>query len=164
MNNTYNDKIAENVPQRLETSEGAEILCKTLFETTADLISLLERETSLLRKAKTEDITVLQVRKQALSVTLTKSMGVLRDNAEYIKMAAPGHIDQLKDQQRQFQKSLEANHDALSAMKAVSEQLIHTIAAKAGEKRSGPDTYGKDAGLSNAQKVGAGAISIDTTL
>lgn len=150
--------------KRLETPQDAEALCTNLMEATGELISVLERETALVRKAQYQDLSALHLKKQSLSTILTRNMELLRENADYIKKSAPNQVAQLKEQQRQFQKSLDSNHDALKAVTAVSEQLIQTIASAVGERRGGPQTYGKNAGVSTPKPNQPAAISVDTRL
>ncbi len=163
MSTTHHADAAHDQPVT-DTAEAAEALCDRLMDHTADLLSVLERETGLLQHGKAYEITALQARKTALSAALMRDMGVFRRDAEFIHAAAPTRIDAIRDQHAHLQKSLRANQDALAAMKAVTESLLHTIAAKAGEQRTGPEVYGKDAGLSGADPVGAAAISVDTKL
>ena len=151
-------------PQRIETAEEALSLCDRLLEVTADLVSVLERETGLLRKAKVQDLSALHVRKQSLSVALHRDIGLLRDNSEFIKMAANEKIQDLKAQQVHFHKSLAANQNALTAVKAVSEQLLQTIASKVHKPRRGPEVYGRDAGVTAGDNRHSAAIAVDTTL
>lgn len=149
---------------RLKSPEAAAELCSGLMETTAELISVLERETSLLKKRQTDDLRALHLKKNALTATLTQNLNILKTNADYIKMAVPEQVDDLKAQQRHFQKSLSANHDALSAMKAVSEQLVQVIVKKVEETKGGPQTYGKSANVAPARVHQPAAITLDTTL
>ena len=146
------------------SAEAAEALCDRLMNQTGDLLSLLDRETSYLQRGKAHEITALQARKTALSSALMRDMAIFRRDAALVRAAAPGRVDAIRDQHQQLQKSLQANQDALAAMKAVTESLLHTIAATAGERRNGPEIYGKDAGFSPATPVGGSAISVDTTL
>ncbi|MGI9385790.1 MAG: hypothetical protein ACR2OX_00025, partial [Methyloligellaceae bacterium] len=80
-------KTQETPLPRIETAEEALSLCDRLMEVTADLISVLERETALLRKAKVQDLTALHVRKQSLSAALHRDLELLRRNADFVKMA-----------------------------------------------------------------------------
>ena len=128
-----------------ETPEAAEALCDRLMNQTGDLLSLLDRETSYLQRGKAH-------------------MAIFRRDAALVRAAAPERVDSIRDQHQLLQKSLKTNQDALAAMKAVTESLLHTIAATAGERSKGPEVYGKDAGLSPAAPVGGAAISVDTTL
>ncbi|MDA7948880.1 MAG: hypothetical protein MPJ78_15565 [Hyphomicrobiaceae bacterium] len=149
---------------RIETTQAAQALCKRIHETTTDLIDLLDRETAMLKKGKPGEIESVHVRKAALNALITRDMSVFRRDAEFIKMAAPGEINAIKEQHAQFKKSLDANHDALVAMKAVSESLLHTIATRAKTHTAGPETYGQDADVSVGDATGRSAISVNTVL
>lgn len=149
---------------RIETAEAAQELCTRLLETSAELVDLLDRETAMLKQGKAHDIGTLQVRKAALNAMLTRDMSLFRRDADYITMAAPQEINLLKEQHAQLQKSINSNQDALIAMKAVSESLLHTIATKVSARVSGPETYGKDADLSKSKPAKSAPISVNTVL
>ncbi|MGI9381596.1 MAG: hypothetical protein ACR2PO_00455 [Methyloligellaceae bacterium] len=154
----------QDTPDRIETPEGAEALCARVLGTISDLVGVLDRETDLLRRNKPQEITALHVRKSALSTAMTHDMALLKRDADYIKMAAPDHIEAIKERQSLFQKSLAANYDALAAMRAVSESLLRTIADTVSARRSGPEVYGKGAEVSGMTPKRPAAISVDTTL
>lgn len=149
---------------RIESPEAADDLCSRLMGSTADLVALLDRETGLLQRGRPHEIVALQAHKKALSAALVSDMEALRRDADFIRMAAPGKISAIKDQHASLQKTLLANQDALSAMKAISEQLLRTIADKAGQRNAGPEIYGRNAGLRSAPPARSTAISIDTAL
>ena len=146
------------------SAEAATALCDRLMESTGDLVSLLERETGLLRRGKPHEITALQARKSALGALLTRDMALFRRDADYIRTAVPERLDAIKQQHLHLQYSLTANQDALSAMKAISESMLHTIAAKMDEGKSGPDIYGKNAGMIGKPIGQTSAISFDESL
>jgi hypothetical protein len=160
---TRNTEYFDDLP-RTETAEEAEALCDRLMEHTGDLVSLLDRETSLLQRGTPHEITALQARKSALSKALTQDLTVFRQDSEFIRTTVPERLDAMKEQHLQLQKSLTANQDALTAIKSVTENLLHTVAAKVGEQSTGPEVYGKDAGLIGKPALGPSAISVDETL
>ena len=163
MTMTQNTTQSGEIP-RIETAEAAEALCKRLLETTAELVGLLDRETAMLKQGKPREIGSLYVRKSALNAMLTLDMAVFRRDTDFIIMAAPEEISAIKDQHTLMQKSINANQDALVAMKAVSESLLHTIAAKASASSSGPETYGHNADVSTSAPARPVAISVNTVL
>jgi hypothetical protein len=149
----------------MESAAEAGALCDRLMEYTGEMIAVLERETGLLRSGKLNDIAAISARKAALSMTLTQDMSVFRREAEFIRGALPERIDAMREQHLALQKSLTANHDALAAMKAVSESMLQSVAAKVGEQTSGPSVYGKDASMNTARQApGGNSISFDQTL
>jgi hypothetical protein len=160
---THNTIANADIP-RVETSEDAQALCARLLETTAELVDLLDRETAMLKQGKPREIGSLHVRKSALNAMLTRDMTVFRRDADFIIMAAPEEISAIKTQHTQLQKSINANQDALVAMKAVSESLLHTIATKASARTSGPETYGQNADASTSAPTRPAAISVNTVL
>ena len=148
----------------IKTAQDAVNLCNRLYGITTDLIEVLDKETELVRTSNFKDFSALNLRKKALTSSLTHDMDHFKRNIDYIKTTVPDQIRILKEQQTQFHSSLEINHKALSAMKALSEQLLQTISLKVKQKRSGPEVYGIDAGLKVGAKHSTGAISVDTNL
>ncbi|MGH1349462.1 MAG: hypothetical protein ACRBBN_01455 [Methyloligellaceae bacterium] len=148
----------------IDSPQAAEELCTSLIETTADLISVLERETQLVKNAASQDFSAITTKKHALSITLMRNMETLKAHAAYIKSVVPEQVTILKEQQDQFHRSLEINHSALTAMKAVSEGLLQTIANKSARHHGGPQVYNNEAGFNSAIKQKAGPVSLDTTL
>lgn len=155
----------EDAAPRMSDADEAAALCDRLTENTGEMISVLERETALLRGGKLNDIAAISARKTALGMALTQDMSVFRREAEFIRSALPERVEAMREQHLALQKSLTANSDALAAMKAVSESMLHTVAAKAGERTAGPSVYGKDASMNTAQpRSGGNSISLDETL
>ena len=150
--------------QSISSSEEAAELCNNLMNTTNQLISLLDEETGLLRKAKTSEISPLQVRKESLTATLSHYMSLFQRNAEQVRALAPDGMQDLQKQRDQFRKSIEANHCALVAMQAVSERILQTVADKVSERESGPEVYTPAGSVTNAGVKRSAAITIDTTL
>ncbi len=163
MTQTPGMTLSADIP-RIENAQAAKALCARLLETTAELVGLLDRETALLKQGKPRDIKSLYVRKSALNALLTRDISVFRRDTDFIMSAAPDEITAIKDQHALLQKSLDANHDALVAMKAVSESLLHTIAAKLSVRTSGPEVYGQNADVSAALPARPAAISVNTVL
>jgi len=120
-------------------------ICSRVLETTASLISLLDHETQCLRRGDMEEIKSLTARKNALGVAMMKDMAFLNANAQQLVELVPEQMSILKDQHEKFSRSLQVNHEALGAVKAVSENLMRTISAAAAIGRAGPETYGANA-------------------
>jgi hypothetical protein len=149
---------------QLGSQHEAEELCARLLQTTAELISVLDRETVVLRKGETQEMNALVARKTALSTALMRDMTVLNANASFISRVVPEQLAALKDQHQQFQRSLKVNHDALGAVKAITENLMRTIANAAGANKAAPDTYGRSATLSADSGNRTAALSVNRSL
>ncbi len=167
--NTTNAETRDPTMTEAEMSENmtkdqAQKLCLQLFNTTQELIALLDQETNLLRKAKTEEITPFHVRKDALTATLGHHMSKFKNNAEIMRQLAPEELKSLQMQKAEFQKSIESNHAALTAMQAVSERILQTVATKLSKKQSGPEVYNAGGHVGNAGVTRRAAINIDTAL
>ena len=160
---TNQDQMA-NAPLILEHPQQAEDLCTRVLQTTAELISVLERETELLRIGETTEFNSIIARKTSLSTTMMRDMTTLNSNASYISQVVPEQIDILKDQHAMFQRSLRINQDALGAVKAISENLLRTISQAAGSTRQGPETYGRSASMASASTARPTAVSVNRSL
>ena len=149
---------------RIDTPEAAQALCGELTATIGELVSTLDRETGQLRKGRAIDMTALHARKSALTTTLMHQMAVFGRDSQFIAMAVPERVSEIKAHQEVFQKALITNQDALNAMKAVSESLLRTIATKMAQANGGPELYGGDAQADRVPSTGRSAISIDQNL
>lgn len=144
--------------------EEAQILCHNLFTTTNELIALLDEETTLLKSAKTKEISPLSARKDALATTLSHHMNKFKLHADEVRQLAPSELQNLEDQRSQFQKSIESNQAALIAMQAVSERILQTVADKVSAKQGGPTVYSAGGQMTNAGVKRSAAINVDTVL
>jgi len=158
------DRATHDETPRIDTPAAAEALCAKLTLTIGELVSTLDRETGQLRKGRAPDMTALHARKSSLTATLTRQMAQFARDSQYIAMAAPERVEEIRVHQQAFQKSLLANEDALNAMKLVSESLLRTIAAKVGEAKGGPQVYGGDGEAGRTGSASAPAISLDRNL
>jgi flagellar biosynthesis/type III secretory pathway chaperone len=154
------DAAVEQEP-RIDTPEAAQTLCGQITVTIGELVSTLDRETAQLRKGRALDMTALHARKSALTTTLMRQMAVFGRDSQYISMATPERVAEIKSHQEVFQKALISNQDALNAMKAVSESLLRTIATRVGETKGGPEVYGGNAQAEPTKTPAPPAISID---
>lgn len=159
MNNAQPEIQTENL-----SKQDAQQLCEQLYNTTHELITLLDQETDLLRKAKTQEITPFHVRKGALTATLSHHMSKFQNNVDLMRQLAPDELSNLQNQKAEFQKSIQANHAALTAMQAVSERILQTVATKVAKKKNGPEVYNAGGHLGNAGVKRSAAINIDTNL
>jgi hypothetical protein len=151
-------------PEALASRADADALCARLSATTLDLLSLLERETEMLRRAQAQEIAGLVTHKTMLSTQLARDTQVLRDNLAFLRASAPEKLESLREEHRAFSRALDVNGQALAAMKSVSEQLLKAIARQAEEGRAGPDTYGKGAAYAASRAGRPAAISVNRSL
>jgi hypothetical protein len=152
----------QNVTPVITSKADAIELCERLLKNTADIISVLDRETELLRKVRSAEMEAIATRKTSLGAVLAHDMSLLKQNAQYISRIAPEQIAMLKEQNRRFSRSLEINHDALQAMKNISENLIRNIAEKA--SAVGPEVYGSNASYQRSPGNTNSAISVNSTV
>ncbi len=146
------------------SSAEAKSLCNNLLITTSELITLLDEETQLLRKANTDELSSLTIRKDALTATLSHHMEKFRSHANEMKSMVPEELLSLEEQRMQFQKSIESNHAALIAMQAVSERILQTVSDKVSAKQNGPSVYTPGGQMTTAGTKRSAAINIDTAL
>ena len=155
--------IEPNQTQSLSLEE-AKTLCNGIFVTTNELISVLDEETNQLRKAKTNDIGQLSIRKDALTATLSHYMEKFRTHANEMRQLAPDELKNLESQRSHFQKSIESNHAALVAMQAVSERILQTVSDKLSRKQGGPEVYTAGGQVTTSGIKRSAAINVDRAL
>ena len=154
-------------PNEIEQSlsiEEAKTLCKGIFVTTNELISVLDEETNHLRKAQTGVIDQLSVRKDALTTTLSHYMEKFKTHATEMRQIAPAELKELEAQRSHFQKSIESNHAALVAMQAVSERILQTVSDKVSRKQGGPEVYTSGGQVTTSGVKRSAAINVDRAL
>lgn len=156
-------EIQEEPMQEISKEEAA-ILCQHLFNTTNELIAVLEEETSLLRQAKTKEIAPLHIRKDALTAALSHHMEKFQKHAGELRALAPDELNNLQNQRSHFKKSIETNHAALIAVQAVSERILQTVADKVAKKQGGPEVYTAGGQVTNSGVKRGAAINVDTVL
>lgn len=146
------------------SQEEARTLCNGIFVTTNELISVLDEETSELRKAKTSAINHLTIRKDALTATLSHYMEKFKTHADEMRQLAPEDLKNLESQRTHFQKSIESNHAALVAMQAVSERILQTVSDKVSRKQGGPEVYTAGGQMTTSGIKRSAAINVDRAL
>jgi hypothetical protein len=145
-------------------AKQAEELCARVLQSTAELISLLDRETMCLRNGDMGEINAITSKKSSLGAAMLKDMAILNANASTISSVVPETIEMVKDQHARFERSLRVNHEALGAVKAISENLMRTISNAAGAGGSGPETYGGNAVMTGHGDARPAAMSINRSL
>ena len=148
----------------ITSPEDARALCEGLTDSVMQLVQLLDRETSMIRRTEPDGVKALQAQKSALAAAIARDMKVLQSNARIVKTTAADELEAMKSQNLVLQRSLKTNSEALMALHAVSESILKTIANKVLERRAGPEVYGNSATISRQRTVPAAAIRVDRAL
>ena len=136
------DPVTE--PDRVVASKPeADRLLAELSEAMDGMVSLLEAETKLVRASKLREAARLQPEKAKLAKRYLDGMAALKANAGYLKETIPERVERLRQRHETFREKLQANLATLSTAKAVSEDLVRSVAVELGA-RDAPDVYGAD--------------------
>ena len=131
-------------PDRVVASKTeADRLLAELSETMDGMVSLLEAETKLVRASKLREAARLQPEKAKLARRYLDGMAALKANAGYLKETIPERVERLRQRHESFREKLQANLATLSTAKAVSEDLVRSVAVELGA-RDAPEVYGAD--------------------
>lgn len=164
---TQQTGAADGGSVEITSPEEARALCERLTDSVMQLVQLLDRETTMLRRTKPDGVDgmkALQAQKSALAAAIARDMKVLQSNARIVKTTAADELEAMKSQNLVLQRSLKTNSEALMALHAVSESILKTIANKVLERRAGPEVYGNSATISRQRTVPAAAIRVDRAL
>ncbi len=125
------------------TKADADRLLAELSEVMDSMVSLLEAETRLVRASKLREAARLQPDKSRLAQRYLDGMAALKANAAFLKAAMPERVERLRQRHETFRDKLQANLATLSTAKAVSEDLVRSVALEMGQ-RDAPEVYRGD--------------------
>lgn len=125
------------------TKADADRLLAELSEAMDAMVSLLEAETRLVRASKLREAARLQPDKSRLAQRYLDGMAALKANAAFLKATMPERVERLRQRHEAFRDKLQANLATLSTAKAVSEDLVRSVALEMGQ-RDAPDVYRGD--------------------
>lgn len=108
-----------------------------LISVTESLIELMATEIELLKAMRPEEVRALQEDKNRFAKVYEDCMATLKARPELLANSGDGIKRHLRDVTARFQDVLFENERALSAVKSVSERLLHVIVGAVSEKEHG---------------------------
>ena len=127
----------------IASKADADTLLADLGETMDGMVSLLEAETKLVRASKLREAARLQPEKAKLARRYLDGMAALKANAAFLKEIMPDRVQRLRQRHDTFRDKLQTNLATLSTARAVSEELVRSVAVELGA-RDAPEVYGAD--------------------
>src|SRR6516162_10727447 len=136
-------------PQRRETqtpypaaksAAEARKLAENLMEVMSALLSVIERETELVRAGKLREAMKLEPQKSELSRRYVGVVGQLKASQKYLSQAAPDLLKTLHRHHDVFRSMLQVNLTVLATAHAVFENIVRGVNAEM-QRRNIPNTY-----------------------
>jgi len=138
-----------NAPHRRETqtpypaatsAAEARKLAENLMDVMSALLSVIERETELVRAGKLREAMAFESTKQELSKRYVGAVGQLKANQSQLAKSAPELLSTLHRHHDAFRAMLQVNLTVLATAHAVSESVVRGVNAEI-QKRNVPNTY-----------------------
>jgi len=115
-------------------------LAENLMEVMSALLSVIERETELVRAGKLREAMKLEPEKSGLSRRYVSAVGYLKANQKYLAQSAPELLKTLHRHHDVFRSMLQINLTVLATAHAVSENIVRGVNAEM-QRRNIPNTY-----------------------
>ena len=115
-------------------------LAESLLEVMNALLSVIERETELVRAGKLREAMAMEPQKAELSRRYVAVVGQLKASQKYLSQAAPDLLKTLHRHHDMFRSMLQVNLTVLATAHAVSENIVRGVNAEM-QRRSMPNTY-----------------------
>jgi hypothetical protein len=115
-------------------------LAEGLMDVMSGLLSVIERETELVRAGKLREGMKLGPEKTELSRRYVIVVGQIKASQQYLKQAAPDLLKTLHRHHDVFRSMLQVNLTVLATAHAVSENIVRGVNAEM-QRRNMPSTY-----------------------
>jgi hypothetical protein len=122
------------------TPAEAHRVAKDLLEVMNALLSLIERETELVRAGKLREAMTLSMQKTELSRRYVGVVGQMKASQKYLSRATPDLLKTLHRHHDVFRAMLQVNLTVLATAHAVSENIVRGVNTEM-QRRNIPNTY-----------------------
>jgi len=122
------------------SAADARKLSEGLMDVMNALLSVIERETELVRAGKLREAMTLGPRKTELSNRYVASLGQLKASHKFLLQTAPELLKTLHRHHDVFRSMLQVNLTVLATAHAVSESIVRGVNAEV-QRRNIPSTY-----------------------
>jgi hypothetical protein len=122
------------------TPHEARKLAEGLLEVMNALLSLIERETALVRAGNVREAIKLEANKTELSRRYTAMITVLKASQKYLAQVTPELLSTLHRHHDTFRAMLQVNLTVLATAHAVSEGIVRGVNGEV-QRRNIPQTY-----------------------
>lgn len=122
------------------TSPETRLLAAELMDAMDALLSLVERETELVRAGKLREAMAFEATKQDMSRRYVAAVGQFKAHQNQLAKSAPELLSTLHRHHDAFRAMLQVNLTVLATAHAVSESVVRGVNAEI-QKRNAPNTY-----------------------
>ena len=122
------------------TAADARKLAENLMDVMNALLSVIERETELVRAGKLREGMALEPQKSELSRRYVAVVGQMKASQKYLSQAEPELRKTLHRHHDVFRSMLQVNLTVLATAHAVSENIVRGVNAEM-QRRNMPNTY-----------------------
>jgi hypothetical protein len=140
MNQHPQRRVASAPAAMSATSAEARKLAENLMEIMSALLSVIERETELVRAGKIREAMASAAKKSELSRRYVGMVTYLKANSKALATAAPDLLATLQRHHETFRAMLQINLTVLATAHAVSESIVRGVNAEV-QRRNIPNTY-----------------------
>ena len=140
MNAQAQRQPAPSVYPAAANAAEARKLAENLMDVMNALLSLIERETELVRAGKLREAMQFEPQKTELSRRYVGVVGQMKASQKYLSQAAPELLKTLHRHHDVFRSMLQVNLTVLATAHAVSENIVRGVNAEM-QRRSMPNTY-----------------------
>ena len=122
------------------TAADARKLAENLMDAMSELLSVIERETELVRAGKLREAMTFEPNKSELSRRYVGAVAQLKASQEFLAQSAPELLTALHRHHDTFRAMLQINLTVLATAHAVSESIVRGVNAEV-QRRNIPSTY-----------------------
>ena len=140
MNPTAQRQQAPSPYPAATSAAEARKLAENLMDVMNALLSLIERETELVRAGKLREAMQFEPQKTELSRRYVGVVGQMKASQKYLSQAAPELLKTLHRHHDVFRSMLQVNLTVLATAHAVSENIVRSVNAEMA-RRNMPNTY-----------------------
>ncbi|WP_068314587.1 hypothetical protein [Polycladidibacter hongkongensis] len=151
-----------DISKPITTKEQAEAFCTNFQDAMADLVTVIEKETELLREGKLSSLPEVGPEKSAAVERYMATIQHASDNAVALGNLAPDLVEDMRHRHGRLHPLLQTNLQVVSTARAVTDTVIDSVASAVGATLK-PKTY--DAGGSrSAPQQAARGIAVNKSL
>jgi hypothetical protein len=140
MNTDAQRRVAAASSPAASSAAETRKLAENLMEVMSALLSVIERETELVRAGKLREAMKLEPQKSDLSRRYVGAIGHLKASQKYLSQSAPELLTTLHRHHDVFRSMLQVNLTVLATAHAVSENIVRGVNAEM-QRRTMPNTY-----------------------
>ena len=160
--NPQQHQAAAVIPS-ISNPADARKFASALTEIMDALLTLIEKETALVREGNVREAILLESAKSDLSRRYMSAIAGLKASHRYMKQATPDLLVALQRQHDTFRAMLQVNLTVLATAHAVSEGIVRGVNGEM-QRKAVPSTYTASGNRSNAGARHAAPLSVSRSL